>query len=197
MQSVIYETALFESRASGKFLVDNGNGTMALKNFDEITDLKYAQWKFSTKVNSSGTSSGYLTNVGSGKKYYRSVTSSNSGSNFSFAITDNYLRINYYSNKKYYYLQDINGVPEFSASITQNTISWKIRKYAGKASEASIQNSVIKVIDKKSAAAVPMTEQLRNQLISIVINGYYNELSGSFDFTVVPWNEKNEVVEFN
>jgi hypothetical protein len=29
------------------------------------------------------------------------------------------------------------------------------------------------------------------------VNAYYNETGGSFNFTVVPWEEKSEEVEFN
>ena len=49
----------------------------------------------------------------------------------------------------------------------------------------------------QTAAVTPMTEQLRNQHICIEVNAYYNETGGSFNFTVVPWEEKNEEVEFN
>ena len=48
-----------------------------------------------------------------------------------------------------------------------------------------------------TAAVVPMTEQLRNQHIKIVINAYYNETDGAFNFSVTPWKEKNEDVSFN
>ena len=62
---------------------------------------------------------------------------------------------------------------------------------------ASINNSQINVIDMATAAVTPMTEQLRNQHIKVVINAYYNEIDGQFNFVVLPWTEKNEEVEFN
>lgn len=49
----------------------------------------------------------------------------------------------------------------------------------------------------QTAAVTPMTEQLRNQHIKIVINAYFNETNGTFNFTVLPWEEKSEEVEFN
>ena len=62
---------------------------------------------------------------------------------------------------------------------------------------ASINNSQINIIDMNTAAVTPMTEQLRNQHIKVVINAYYNEIDGQFNFVVLPWTEKNEEVEFN
>lgn len=191
------EGYLLQNRATGKYLADNGNGTMVMVDLASLSNISYAQWKFNKTVTSSSTTSGYMTNVGSGKRFYRSITSSSSGSNLSFAIANNtYLRINYYS-RGYYYLQDLNGTPTFSTNFSENNLSWKIQQYRNQTSTASLTNSVINVIDQKTAAVVPMREQLRNQHISVTINGYYNEIDGAFDFTVVPWTEKNEEVEFN
>ena len=110
-ESVIYETALFENRASAytmsadleagasslsdvtalntsssfalknrstsRYLIDDGNGKMALvSSLDDAPSQEHALWKFSS------TSSGYITNVATGKRYYNSTTFANSGTNW-------------------------------------------------------------------------------------------------------------------
>ena len=182
---------MLRNRSTGKYLVDNGSGQMVLMDFNNIANINNAQWRFSK------TSTGYMTNVGTKKKYYRSTTSSDSGKDFTFGIYNNYLRISYRSGWDTLYLFDDNGTPNFSTSATGDVRDWQIRKREGVESSASITNSLIKVIDRNTAAVKPMTEQLRNQHIEIVINAYYNDASGKFNFVVLPWTEKNEEVEFN
>ena len=186
------EGYLLQNRATGKYLADNGSGRMVMVDLTSLSDISYAQWIFS------GSSSGIMTNVATKNTYSRSTTSSSSNDKLTFAFYDNYLRISYfnYSNWSTLYLYDNNGNPAL-ASVSGNSRDWLVRKYANQSSTASLTNSVINVIDQKTAAVVPMREQLRNQHISVTINGYYNEIEGAFDFTVVPWTEKNEEVEFN
>ena len=222
-ESVIYETALFENRASAytvsadlevsnwtdvtaiktssafalknrstnRYLIDDGNGNMALvSSLDNAQSQEHALWKFSS------TSSGYITNVATGNRYYNSTTSANSGTNLSFAMSNNFLRITYKNRNTTYYLQDINnGSIDFVSNVNDQTRDWRLQKPSGV--PASIENAQIKVVDKQTAAVKPMTEQLRNQHIEIVINAYYNDASGKFNFVVLPWTEKNEEVEFN
>ena len=223
-ESVIYETALFENRASaytmsavleagasnwtdvtaintssafalknrstGRFLVDNGSGNMALvSSIDDALSQEHALWKFS------GTSSGYITNVATGKRYYTKTTSANSGTNLSFAMSSGYLRISYKSGNTTYSLRDNRGSIGFARNVNDQTREWRLQELSG--GRASIENAQIKVVDKQTAAVMPMTEQLRNQHIEIVINAYYNDASGKFNFVVLPWTEKNEEVEFN
>ena len=135
-----------------------------------------------------------MTNVATGNRYYRSMAAASSGSNLTFAINSGYLRISYYSSYRYYYLRDNNGTAGYSTSSGQ-TRDWIVQKSAGKT--ATISNSQINIVDKQTAAVVPMTEQLRNQHIKIVVNAYFNQTDGQFNFTVVPWVEKNEETEFN
>ena len=183
-------TYALKNRSTGKYLVDNGSGTMAVvSSIAEALSSNHAMWKFS------GTSSGYMTNVATGKRYYRSVTSSSSGSNLTFAKSNSYYRISYY-NRSTYYLRDNNGSVTFSTG-SANSRDWILQQMQSVQQTASISNSQINVVDMATAAVTPMTEQLRNQHIKIVINAYYNEIAGQFNFVVQPWIEKNEEVEFN
>jgi hypothetical protein len=149
-------------------------------------------WRFSITKNENSTIEGYMTNVATGKKYYRSTSSASSGSNLDFGFNRGYLRISYY-NYSTYYLLDYNDSATFSTR-NQNR-DWIVEKSGSKT--ASISNSQINVVDKQTAAVTPMTEQLRNQHIKIVINAYFSQTDGQFNFTVLPWVEKSEEVEFN
>jgi hypothetical protein len=190
------DNVMLKNRSTGRYLVDNGSGKMAVvSSTDSAVGTNRAQWRFSS------TSSGYMINVGTGRKYYRSTSAANSGDNLTFAFNNTfnnngYLRISYYS-RSTYYLRDNNdnsGSATFSTGNAQ-TRDWTVQKSGGKT--ATISNSQINVVDKQTAAVTPMTEQLRNQHIKIVINAYFSQTDGQFNFTVLPWVEKNEEVEFN
>ncbi|MBQ2424116.1 MAG: hypothetical protein II262_04880 [Alistipes sp.] len=181
------DSFMLKNRSTGRYLVDNGSGRLALvSSVNSAVSQDHALWRFS------GTSSGYMTNVGTGKRYYRGTSSATSGSNLTFQVNNNGYLLIYYNNR--YYLRDNNGTANFG-NTTSSTREWIIEKSGGKT--ASISNRQINIVDRQTAAVTPMTEQLRNQHIKIVINAYFNETDGKFNFTVLPWVEKNEETEFN
>lgn len=183
------EAYALKNRSTGRYLVDNGSGTLAVvASPDNALTPEHALWRFSS------TGSGYMTNVATGRRFYRSTTSSNSGSNLTFSMSNNYLRIYYRSGSRYYYLRDNNGTPGYSTSTGQ-TREWTLQQTSQRT--ASISGSQINVVDMQTAAVTPMTEQLRNQHIKIVINAYFNDTDGEFNFVVLPWQERSEEVEFN
>ena len=179
---------LLRNRSTKRYLVDDGNGRMEV--VEELTDAlsqEHAMWRFSS------TSSGYMTNVATGNRYYQSTTAASSGSNLTFRMNSGYLRI-YYSSRYYLYLRDTKGSVSF-ANVSNTTRDWLLQELNGQT--ASLTNSQIEVIDPVTAAVTPMREQLRNQHIVVEINAYYNDTSDTFNFRVLPWNEKEEEVEFN
>ena len=184
---------MLKNLSTDSYLVDNGSGKMAVVSSLDDVSQEHAMWRFS------GTSSGYMTNVATGKKYYRSTSAADSGDNLTFGFNnEGYLRVSYTTKSGWrettYYLRDNRG--SLSYSTTNNTTSqWTVQTSGGKT--ATISNSQINVVDKQTAAVTPMTEQLRNQHIKIVINAYFSQTDGQFNFTVLPWVEKNEEVEFN
>ena len=183
-------TYALKNRATGNYLVDNGSGRMAMvSSIDKALSADHAMWRFSA------TRSGYMTNVATGNRFYRSTTAANSGSNLSFSKSNSYYRISYY-NRSTYYLRDNNGDAIFSTG-NANSRDWILQQLQSVQRTASISNSQINIVDMETAAVTPMTEQLRNQHIKVVINAYYNEIDGQFNFVVLPWTEKNEEVEFN
>lgn len=182
---------LLRNRSTGRYLVDD-EGRMALvSDLDDAASLQHAQWWFSN------TSSGYLTNVATGNRYYRSTTASNSGSNLTFSKSGNYYRIVYNNNR---YLRDSYGTPGF-ANTSNQTRDWQLQTVTMSSSTTTIPHTAedlqLYVVDPATAAVMPMTEQLRNQHVKVTINTYYNEQLGQFRFEVTPWIEKDEEVEFN
>lgn len=179
-------TYALKNRSTGRYLADNGSGRLVVvSSLDAAVSREHALWKFS------GTSSGYMINVATGNRYYRGTSAATSGSNLTFRMTSGYLRIYYSTNK---YLRDNSGSVSFS-NTTNTTRYWSLQQTSQRT--ATISNKQINVVDMHTAAVTPMTEQLRNQHIKIVINAYYNETDGAFNFSVMPWNEKNEDVSFN
>lgn len=180
-------TYALKNRSTGRYLADNGSGRLVVvSSLDAAVSREHALWKFS------GTSSGYITNVATGNRYYRGTSAATSGSNLTFSISSSgYLRIYYSSNR---YLRDNSGTVSFS-NTSNTTREWSLQQTSQRT--ATISNKQINVVDMHTAAVTPMTEQLRNQHIKIVINAYYNETDGVFNFAVTPWKEKNEDVSFN
>lgn len=182
---------LLRNRSTNRYLVDNGGQMALVSNLDDAISLQHAQWKFS------GTSSGYLTNVGTNNRYYRGTSAANSGSDLTFSKSGNYYRI-YYSSR--YYLRDNNGSVSF-ANVNNQTRDWQLQTVSFVTNTTTIPHSAnnlqLYVVNPTTAAVTPMTEQLRNQHVKVVINAYYNEQLGTFRFEATPWTEKNEEVEFN
>lgn len=179
-------TYALKNRSTGRYLADNGSGRLVVvSSLDAAVSREHALWKFS------GANSGHMINMATGNRYYRGTSAATSGSNLTFSTSSGYLRI-YYSSR--YYLRDNNGSVSFS-NTSNTTRDWSLQQTSQRT--ATISNKQINVVDMHTAAVTPMTEQLRNQHIKIVINAYYNETDGVFNFAVTPWKEKNEDVSFN
>ncbi|MBO5685842.1 MAG: hypothetical protein J6R73_04570, partial [Alistipes sp.] len=80
---------LLRNRSTNRYLVDSGGRMALVSSLDQAISPEHAQWTFST------TSSGYLTNVGTGSRYYRNLTpTTSSTSTLTFSkVTGNYYRI--------------------------------------------------------------------------------------------------------
>lgn len=185
---------LLRNRSTNRYLVDNGGRMALVSNLDDAISLQHAQWKFS------GSSRGDLTNVGTNNRYYQGTSAANSGSNLSFSKSGSYYRIYYSSYSSRYYLRDNKGSVSF-ANVNDNTRDWQLQTVSFVTNTTTIPHSAknlqLYVVNPTTAAVTPMTEQLRNQHVKVVINAYYNEQLGTFSFEATPWTEKNEEVEFN
>ena len=180
---------------TGRYLVDN-NGSLDLVNsLSNASSPEYALWTFS------GTSSGYLKNVATDNRFYRSTQAianpDKQTKNLSFSNRGNGIFWIYYSTS---YLNDNNGTARYG-EVYDNRREWRLQKISYGTTITSVPYSVsnqpLYVVDKETAKQSPMSEQLRNQYITVVINAYYSDVTGSFRFEVTPWKEKSEEVEFN
>jgi hypothetical protein len=189
---------LLKNSSTGSYLIDN-NGRMAVvASLDDLSSIEQAQWRFTISSTSGGTSSGYLTNVATGNRFYRS-TQANTSTNrtLTFSHRGNGVYWIYYLSS---YLNDNNGVIQYG-SVFDSRREWNIQTYTTSSSVQTIPHTAedlqLYVVDPQTAAVTPMREQLRNQHIKVTINAYYSEQLGSFRFEVTPWAQKNEEVEFN
>ena len=185
-------------------MVDNGsadNGTMSV--VDEINNNNFliASWEFS------GTNSGYLQNIGTNNRFYRSTQSSTSGDDLVF--TGNPVQIYYqgiYSSTYNYFLchqnDNLSYDYQYSYGDSKNK-NWELYRINTKTENikeemppSDITDQQISVI-QGDGTAIPMTGMYRNQKVVVVVNVYYEEISGVFRFYIEPWSSKTLGVEFN
>lgn len=192
------------NQVTGHYLVDNGsanNGTMSVVNEINNDNFLIASWEFS------GTNSGYLQNIGTNNRFYRSTNSSTSGDNLFF--TGNPVQIYYqgnYGSYYNYYLWHENDNLSYASKYSYNEYSnnkWELYSINTKMQEieeemppSDITDQQISVI-QGDGTAIPMTGMYRNQKVVVVVNVYYEEISGVFRFYIEPWSSKTLDVEFN
>ncbi len=146
--------------------------------------------------------SGYrLQNLASGYylRYNNGLTSTNNaGSATTFTYSNS--RLSFTSNRRTYYLRYNNG---FTTTTSSNSAtSWQLYAVETETSTTeqtqryTVRERQLLVVDRATAAVTPMTEQLRNQQIRVVVNAYINDTNGAFRFEVVPWEEKSAEIVF-
>lgn len=183
---------------SGDYYLANNNGNLTL--YNSITESNYqnAEWILYNQ--------GYLENPLTGNKFYRSTQAQNSGDALTFENRGSGVYRIYYSarsgwNTYTYYLRRNNNNVEFSRTDSNNvwqlyTVKTRIDNVNGGAIESKQITEQISTLDD-SSVAVPMTEIRRNSHITIVLNVYYDEVTGGFRFEVEPWNPVDVELEFN
>lgn len=183
------------------YLADDGNGNLTA--LTELNNDNYmrAEWYLYSDNNGSN---GYFRNVATDNIYYGD-TKKNSGNKLYFAHD---------TNGKYFistdvklgattqprYLQYSNGIIRYS---TNTSIPWQL--YTVRTSIGADDDDLfepkqiteqISVIDEEGIAK-PMTEIRRNSHVKIVLNVYYDEVTGGFRFEVEPWESVNVDWTFN
>lgn len=178
-----------KNRSTGKYLVDNDGKLGVVSYTGAVPDE--ALWTFS------GVNSGYLTNVGTGKKYYRQIETESSGYNLTFEKSENYFRLYYSANPNtiYLYCKNVNEVGYTYKRNWDTSRDWLLQIKSG--DTASLQDSQLMAVNSETGATTPMTQQIRNQHITVTVNAYYHEQEGTFSFEVEPWQEKETGIEFN
>lgn len=172
------------------YLADDGDGNLVA--LTELNDDNYmrAEWYL--------YDSGYIHNVATGNNFYGD-TVKDSGTQMYFAYDENgtYYISAYVGGSPYLkYLQYYNNVIQYYFT-TSSLTTWQL--YTVKTSISTGDDDLfepkqiteqISVIDG-AGIAKPMTEIRRNSHISIVLNVYYDEVTGGFRFEVEPWESVN------
>ena len=168
------------------YLIDN-NGTLRVVN--SLTNDNYLNAEFVF----SGSTSGFLTNIGTVNKFYRSTESANSGDNLTFSHQNNGIyHIHYTSGPRTYYLSRSNTSVEYSRNNDNRnwqlyTVNTKITTTTEDVQPLTANNQQISYIQDNGVAA-PLTQMLRNQKVTVTLNVYFEETSGVFRFYVEEWS---------
>ena len=173
------------------YLIDN-KGKLGVVN--SLTNDNYLKAEFVF----SDSTSGFLTNIGTENKFYRSIYSANSGDNLTFDHRgDGVYRI-YYTDYYGYYTDYLslrrNNTPsvEYSDNTSNRdwqlyTVNTKITTTKEDVQPLSKNNQQISYIQDNGVAA-PLTQMLRNQKVTVTLNVYFEETSGVFRFYVEEWS---------
>ena len=167
------------------FLMVNGdNLTLVQESALNATNITNAEFKFS------GTT-GYLYNVGTEKRFYRSTSASGSGDDLTFSHQGSGVYQIYYQTSSTRYLRRNDSSVEYNRTSTSNR-NWQLYKSGLKTVTTPVDpltasNQQISYIQDNGVAA-PLKEMLRNQKITVTLNVYFEETSGVFRFYVEEWS---------
>ena len=167
------------------YLIDN-NGTLGVVN--SLTNDNYLNAEFVF----SDSTSGFLTNIGTGNKFYRSITKDNSGDNLTFYHRGNGVYRIYYGYYSDYLRRKNTTSVEYSDTNSNRdwqlyTVNTKITTTTEDVQPLSKNNQQISYIQDNGVAA-PLTQMLRNQKVTVTLNVYFEETSGVFRFYVEEWS---------
>ena len=168
------------------YLIDN-NGELGVVNSLTKDNYLNAEFVFS------GSNSGFLTNMGTGNKFYCSITKDNNGDNLTFDHQNNGIyHIHYTSGYRTYYLSRSNTTVEYSRYNDNRkwqlyTVNTKITTTTKDVQPLTADDQQISYIQDNGVAA-PLTQMLRNQKVTVTLNVYFEETSGVFRFYVEEWS---------
>ena len=177
---------------NGNYCLIDNNGTLGVVNFNSLTNANYLNAEFVF----SGSTSGFLTNIGTGNKFYCSISSANSGPNLTFAHQGNGVYLIYYNYYYYGYYSDYlrrknNTSVEYSNDSNRDwqlfTVNTRITTTKEDVQPLTANNQQISYIQDNGVAA-PLTQMLRNQKVTVTLNVYFEESSGVFRFYVEEWS---------
>ncbi len=177
---------LLKNTTTNVFLINNG-GTLSTTS--TISNANYLDAEFIF----SNAGSGYIQNIKSGDKFYGgSLTASNNiGNNWTFYTYGSGRYYIYYGSSVLRTDSDgnLNMESNWSNAIwqlyTANTTTKPVTKDLD---PLSVTNQQISYIQNNGVAA-PLTQMLRNQKITITLNVYFEETSGTFRFYIEEWDD--------
>ena len=178
---------VLKNTSGNYYLIDNG-GQLSWVNDIDGTNFLNAEFTFS------GQDSGYLTNMQTGKKFYCSTSASGSGDALTFNYRNNGVYRIYYSNS-YLRINTYNSVVEYANSSSNRdwqlyVVSTTQETQTQTVDPLTASNQQISYIQDNGVAA-PLKEMLRNQKITVTLNVYFEETSGTFRFYIEEWNDTN------
>lgn len=166
-------------------------------NNDDVTNYL---WQFG----STGTSTS-VQNVGT--KTYLNITSSQAtlGSSSSQIYTGTATgRYFAFYRSRYYYLYNNDGILGVSSSATTQKRGWYLREaseYSYKALSPEPEKEIIVTTPltytDSYGIAQPLTSICRNDRLEVVVNVFYNPVTGTFDFQVESWRTKDNQTTFD
>ena len=168
------------------YLIDN-KGKLGVVN--SLTNDNYLNAEFVF----SGRTSGFLTNIGTGNKFYCSITKDNNGDNLTFSHQNNGIyHIHYTSGARTYLSRKNTTSVEYSDTNSNRdwqlyTVNTKITTTTKDVRPLTADNQQISYIQDNGVAA-PLTQMLRNQKVTVTLNVYFEETSGVFRFYVEEWS---------
>ena len=200
---VIYNTT------AKRYLYANGNSVASGTSYSPNGELNHNYvWKF--KRSTANNNTRYLIESMGATGYYMQssqVSSSkvpltvNPGSSDYFTVSNsgNYLR--FLSNNSSYYMA-LNGSTVYGHNSSRNQdrrnfYLYKVEKKLVAADITHEETIPIRIIDKATGEASPLTAIRRNDFIEILVNVTYNEKTGSVEFEVANWDEVNGEVTFD
>lgn len=176
---------LLKNTTTNVFLINNG-GTLSTTS--AISNANYLDAEFIF----SNTDSGYIQNIKSGDEFYGgSSTASNSGNKWTFYWSSSGRYYIYYgaSVLRTNYSGNLNMENNWSNAIwqlyTANTTTETVTKDID---PLSVTNQQISYIQNNGVAA-PLTQMLRNQKVTVTLNVYFEETSGTFRFYIEEWDD--------
>lgn len=182
---------VLKNTSGNYYLIDNG-GQLSLVNAINGTNFLNAEFTFS------GQNSGYLTNMQTGNKFYRSTEATGSGDALTFShqgsgeyrisyvegsghwSTTYYLRRSSSNNVQYGDNTNNSNWQLYVVSTTQETQTQPV-------DPLTASDQQISYIQDNGVAA-PLTQMLRNQKVTVTLNVYFEETSGVFRFYVEEWS---------
>ena len=183
---------VLKNTSGNYYLIDNG-GQLSLVNAINGTNFLNAEFTFS------GQNSGYLTNMQTGNKFYRSTEATGSGDALTFSHQGSgEYRISYVEGSGYrsttYYLRRSSSSNNVQYGDNTNNSNWQLYVVSTTPETQTQPVDPLTASDQQisyiqdNGVAAPLTQMLRNQKVTVTLNVYFEETSGVFRFYVEEWS---------
>lgn len=193
---------------SGRYLYANGNSVGAGSAYQTNGELNHNYvWRFNNTsgdrytIESMGATGYFMQS--SAVSSDRVPLSVNPGSSdyFSASTNDDYIRL---QSTRYNYYIYVNGSTVSGNRATSSTQRRRTYFYLYKVEKVQVSADIehnetipVRVVDKVTGEALPLTAIRRNDFIEILVNVTYNEKSGDVEFEVSGWDDVNGEITFD